>query len=92
MLSRNSSVSDSILLSVNSDSTSLKTSFSSGTRRPGCWLRRREVTDSLVDLLIQAIHKIGVRAEKRVEKELLDDLKRVTGKTAVLFRIAEAAG
>jgi hypothetical protein len=56
-----------------------------------CWLRRREVTDSLVDLLIQAIHKIGERAEKRVEKELLDDLKRVTGKTAVLFRIAEAA-
>ena len=45
----------------------------------------------LVDLLIQVIHKIGVRAEKRVEKELLDDLKRVTGKTAVLFRIAEAA-
>ena len=30
-----------------------------------CWLRRREVTDSLVDLLIQVIHKIGVRAEKR---------------------------
>ena len=38
-----------------------------------CWLRRREVTDSLVDLLIQVIHKIGARAEKRVEKELLDD-------------------
>lgn len=56
-----------------------------------CWLRLREVTDSLVDLLIQVIHKIGVRAERRVEKELLDDLKRVTGKTAVLFRIAEAA-
>jgi len=32
-----------------------------------------------------------VRAERRVERELLDDLKRVTGKTAVLFRIAEAA-
>src|SRR5207237_2558285 len=49
-----------------------------------CWLRRREVTDSLVDLLIQVIHKIGVRAEKRVEKELLDDFKRVTGKITVL--------
>jgi hypothetical protein len=33
-----------------------------------CWLRRREVTDSLVDLLIQVIHKIGVRAEKRVRR------------------------
>jgi hypothetical protein len=56
-----------------------------------CWLRQREVTDSLVDLLIQVIHKIGVRAEKRVEKELLDDFKRVTGKITVLFHIAEAS-
>jgi hypothetical protein len=55
------------------------------------WLRQREVTDSLVDLLIQVIHKIGVRAEKRVEKELLDDFRRVTGKSTVLFHIAEAA-
>ena len=45
----------------------------------------------LVDLLIQIIHKIGVRAEKRVEKELLDDFKRVTGKVTVLFHIAEAS-
>ena len=56
-----------------------------------CWLRRREVTDSLVDLLIQVIHKINVRAEKRVDKELLDDFKRVTGKITVHFRIAEAS-
>jgi hypothetical protein len=56
-----------------------------------CWLREREVTDSLVDLLIQVIHKINVRAEKRVEKELLDDFKRVTGKVGVLFDIAEAS-
>jgi hypothetical protein len=56
-----------------------------------CWLRQREVTDSLVDLLIQVIHKINVRAEKRVEKELLDDFKRVSGKVSVLFHIAEAS-
>jgi len=56
-----------------------------------CWLRGREVTDSLVDLLIQVIHKIGVRAEKRVDKELLNDLKRVTGKVGLLFHIAEAS-
>ena len=56
-----------------------------------CWLRRREVTDSLVDLLIQVIHKINVRAEKRVEKEVLDDFKRVTGKITVLVHIAEAS-
>ena len=46
-------------------------------------LRRRK--------LIQVIHKIGVRAAKRVEKELLDDFKRVTGKITVLFHIAEAS-
>jgi hypothetical protein len=28
-----------------------------------CWLRQREVTDSLVDRLIQVIHTIGVPAE-----------------------------
>ncbi len=56
-----------------------------------CWLRQREVTDSLVDLLIQVIHKINMRAEKRVEKELLDDFKRVSGKITVLFHIAEAS-
>jgi hypothetical protein len=58
---------------------------------PLSWLRQREVTDSLVDLLIQVIHKINVRAEKRVEKELLDDFSRVTGKVTVLFHIAEAS-
>jgi Domain of unknown function (DUF4158) len=56
-----------------------------------CWLRGREITDAVVDLLIQVIHKIGIRAEKRVEKELLEDLRRVTGKTGLLFRIAEAS-
>jgi hypothetical protein len=31
-------------------------------------------------LLIETIHQIGARAERKVERELLDDLKRVTGK------------
>lgn len=55
------------------------------------WSREREITDSLVDLLVRVVHKIGARAEKRVEKELLEDLKQVTGKTNLLFRMAEAA-
>lgn len=37
------------------------------------------------------MHKINARAERRVEGELIDDLKRVRGKDAILFRIAEAA-
>ena len=43
-------------------------------------LRGRQLTDSLVDLLTETIHQIGARAERRVDRELLDDLKRVSGK------------
>ena len=54
-------------------------------------LRGRELTDQLVDLLIETIHRIGARAERRVERELLDDLKRVAGKQNLLFELAGAA-
>jgi TnpA family transposase len=53
-------------------------------------LRLRTLTDDLVDLLIETIHKIGARAERKVERELLEDLKRVTGKQNLLFALAEA--
>ena len=56
-----------------------------------CLLRGREITDGLVDLLIGLVHKIGVTAEQRVDKILLDDFKRVTGKTGLLYRVAEAS-
>src|SRR5699024_4257158 len=55
------------------------------------WLRSREVTDSLVDLLIQIIHRIGVRAERKVDREILNDIKRVTGKSTILYNIADVA-
>jgi hypothetical protein len=45
----------------------------------------------LADLLIETIHHIGARAERRVEHELLDDLKRVSGKHNLLFDLAGAA-
>jgi len=53
-------------------------------------LSARSLTDDLVDLLIETIHQIGARAERKVERELLDDLKRVTGKQNLLFELAEA--
>jgi TnpA family transposase len=56
-----------------------------------CHCRRRELTDSLVDVLLELIHRIGARAERKVEKAFLEDLKRVNGKTGMLFRLAEAA-
>ena len=55
-----------------------------------CHLRSRELTDTLVDLLLDLIHRIGAKAERKVEKELLDDLKRVHGKTGMLYRLAAA--
>ena len=56
-----------------------------------CCLRTQEITDKLVELLIQIIHRINARAERRVSKELLDDFKKVSGKTGILFQLAEAA-
>ncbi|MBC7489953.1 MAG: hypothetical protein H7240_08330, partial [Glaciimonas sp.] len=49
------------------------------------------IIHALIDLLIQVIHKIGTLAEHKVEKKLLNDLRRVRGKTNVLFKLAEAA-
>jgi TnpA family transposase len=54
-------------------------------------LRGRQLTDHLVDLLTETIHQIGARAERRVDRDLLDDLKRVSGKQNLLFELAGAA-
>ena len=54
------------------------------------YLRARSLTDDLVDLLIETIHQIGARAERKVERELLEDLKRVSGKQNLLFNLADA--
>jgi TnpA family transposase len=56
-----------------------------------CQVRGREITDALVDLLIATVHRIGATAEKRVESELIADLKRVAGKPALLFKLAAAS-
>jgi len=56
-----------------------------------CHLQAQEITDNLVDLLIETVHRIGAKAERRVERELIEDLKRVSGKHNLLFQLAEAA-
>jgi hypothetical protein len=56
-----------------------------------CWSRTAEITDALVDLLIDVVDKIRVRAENRVAKALVADLKRVSGKQGLLFALAGAA-
>lgn len=56
------------------------------------YLRGRSLIDDLVDLLIETIHHIGARAERKVERELLDDLRRVSGKQNLLFQVADHSG
>jgi len=56
-----------------------------------CWVRRQQVTDNLVELLLQIVHKIGTRAERKVYREVLADIKRVTGKNATLLTLCEVA-
>ncbi len=53
--------------------------------------REREITDTLVELLIATVHRIGARAERRVTNKLINAFKKVTGKETILFSIAEAA-
>ena len=56
-----------------------------------CWVRKAELTDGLVDLLVQLVHKISVRAERKVEGELNSEFRRVHGKQGILFKLAGAA-
>ncbi|MGO9788927.1 MAG: Tn3 family transposase [Solirubrobacteraceae bacterium] len=55
------------------------------------YLREREVTDALAQLLISTVHRINARSEEKVITELVKDFKRVTGKETLLRKIAEAS-
>ncbi|MCD4686679.1 MAG: Tn3 family transposase [Anaerolineae bacterium] len=55
-----------------------------------CWVRQREITDDLVDLLIRVLKDIRVRAQYREDRRLLNDFIRVGGKQQLLFRLAQA--
>lgn len=55
------------------------------------YCRAREITDTLVDLLIATVHRINARAERKVVEQFVTELRRVSGKETILFRIAEAA-
>ncbi|MEV3986728.1 Tn3 family transposase [Nonomuraea sp. NPDC049758] len=55
------------------------------------WVRKTEMIDGLVELLIQLVHKISVRAERKVERELGSEFRRVQGKHGILARLAQAA-
>jgi hypothetical protein len=56
-----------------------------------CQQRTGEVMDSLVDLLLLVIRRIGAKAEKHVKKQYLDEIQTVEGKLRLLRRVAEAS-
>ncbi len=41
--------------------------------------RQREITDTLADLLISTVHRIGARAERKVTQELVAEFRKVAG-------------
>lgn len=55
------------------------------------FIRQREITDDLVDLLIHIVHKIGARAESKVTRELVNGFKKVRNKDGVFHSILEAS-
>lgn len=56
-----------------------------------CWQRQREITDTLVDLLLHIAHRVGVKAAEKVDATLLQYVKKVVGKTRLLYKLAKAA-
>jgi hypothetical protein len=55
------------------------------------YCRSREITDTLVDLLIATVHRINARADTKVTGDFVAELKRVSGKENILFKMTEAA-
>lgn len=53
--------------------------------------RQREITDTLVELLISTVHAIGARADKKVTEEMVASFARVRNKQGLLTRLAEAS-
>lgn len=53
--------------------------------------RETQIVDGLVDLLIDTVHKIGVKAERKAAKALTRNVERVYGKDRLLAGIAQAA-
>jgi TnpA family transposase len=56
-----------------------------------CWQRQHEITDNLVELMIHIAHRIGVRAEEKVNTELMKHARKVVGKAKLLYKLAKAA-
>lgn len=54
-----------------------------------CYIRHQVLTDNLVDLFLQLIHKMKVSSETHVIKKIVSEIKRVDGKFDILHVLAE---
>jgi hypothetical protein len=45
----------------------------------------------LSELLVETVHAIGARAERRVEQHVINEIRKVSGKENLLFEIANAS-
>lgn len=53
--------------------------------------RGEELTDHLVDLLVETVHKMGKKAENSIDESLVKALQKAPSKMAKLYRIAKAS-
>ena len=53
--------------------------------------RGEELTDHLVDLLVETVHKMGKKAESRIDEGLSEALQKAPSKMAKLYRMAKAS-
>jgi CBS domain-containing protein len=56
-----------------------------------CVTRTAELTDALVTHLVDMVHHINVKAERRVERNFVAEFRRVHNKDRILERLLEAA-
>ncbi len=56
-----------------------------------CYQRQQEITDTLLDLFIDLIHRIEKRAERSVDRQILKDVKRIRGKHRLLYEVAQVS-
>jgi hypothetical protein len=54
-------------------------------------MREAQIIDGMIDLLVETIHKIGVRSKRKVVAGIVRDIEKVYGKERLLVDIAGAA-
>ena len=53
--------------------------------------RETAMTDAMVELLVETVHKIGTRSKRKVVGDIAKDVERVYGKERLLVDIATAS-